>query len=76
MTPMYRFRILNASNARRYRLSLDPPPGQGSSFIQIGSDQGLLAGIATKPATTSPAKSSTATEARSASATVKGRRTN
>ncbi|MDQ0377599.1 multicopper oxidase family protein [Amycolatopsis thermophila] len=36
----YRFRILNASNARRYRLALDPP---GPGFVQIGSDQGLLA---------------------------------
>ncbi|WP_314502224.1 multicopper oxidase domain-containing protein [uncultured Microbacterium sp.] len=35
----YRFRILNASNARRYRLRLDGGPG----FTQIGSDQGLLA---------------------------------
>ncbi|MHA7246847.1 multicopper oxidase family protein [Arthrobacter tecti] len=35
----YRFRILNASNARRYRLRLDGGP----KFIQIGSDQGLLA---------------------------------
>ncbi len=34
----YRFRLLNASNARRYRLRLDGGPG----FIQIGSDQGLL----------------------------------
>jgi spore coat protein A len=34
----YRFRILNASNARRYRLRLDG----GLSFVQIGSDQGLL----------------------------------
>jgi spore coat protein A, manganese oxidase len=34
----YRLRILNASNARRYRLELDP----GGSFIQIGSDGGLL----------------------------------
>ena len=33
----YRFRILNASNARRYELSL--PHG----FVQIGSDGGLLA---------------------------------
>lgn len=40
----YRFRILNASNARRYRLQLDPPPPAGSSFVQIGSDGGLLAG--------------------------------
>ncbi|MBO0787012.1 MAG: multicopper oxidase domain-containing protein, partial [Actinobacteria bacterium] len=38
----YRFRILNASNARRYRLSLDPPPPQGPSFVQVGSDGGLL----------------------------------
>lgn len=35
----YRFRILNASNARRYRLRLDGGP----DFIQTGSDQGLLA---------------------------------
>ena len=41
----YRFRILNASNARIYRLGLDPPPSEGSSFTQIGSDGGLL----TKP---------------------------
>ncbi|NKQ53961.1 multicopper oxidase domain-containing protein [Amycolatopsis sp. K13G38] len=39
----YRFRILNASNARRYRLALDPPPPEGPAFVQIGSDQGLLA---------------------------------
>jgi spore coat protein A, manganese oxidase len=39
----YRFRLLNASNARRYRLALDPPPPDGASFVQIGSDQGLLA---------------------------------
>jgi spore coat protein A, manganese oxidase len=38
----YRFRILNASNARRYRLALDPPPPGGASFTQIGSDAGLL----------------------------------
>jgi spore coat protein A len=35
----YRLRILNASNARRYRLQLDGGPG----FTQIGSDLGLLA---------------------------------
>ncbi len=40
---LHRFRLLNASNARRYRLALDPPPREGSSFVQIGSDQGLLA---------------------------------
>ena len=39
----YRLRILNASNARRYRLALDPPPRQGPAFVQIGSDVGLLA---------------------------------
>ena len=39
----YRFRLLNASNARRYDLALDPPPRDGSSFTQIGSDGGLLA---------------------------------
>ncbi len=37
----YRFRILTASNARRYELALDPAPG-GASFVQIGSDGGLL----------------------------------
>ena len=39
----YRFRILNASNARRYELRLDPPPPAGPAFIQVGSDVGLLA---------------------------------
>jgi len=34
----YRLRLLNASNARRYRLVLDPP----AAFVQIGSDGGLL----------------------------------
>lgn len=34
----YRFRILNASNARRYQLALDP----GARIVQIGSDGGLL----------------------------------
>jgi spore coat protein A len=38
----YRFRILNASNARRYQLALDPPPREGPAFVQIGSDAGLL----------------------------------
>src|SRR5918992_1350905 len=39
----YRFRILNASNARRYELALDPEPRDGSSsFVQVGSDGGLL----------------------------------
>jgi len=35
----YRFRILNASNARRYELALEP----GAPLVQIGSDGGLLA---------------------------------
>jgi spore coat protein A, manganese oxidase len=34
----YRFRIVNASNARFYYLSLS----NGTSLVQIGSDQGLL----------------------------------
>jgi spore coat protein A len=39
----YRLRILNASNARRYELALDPEPrGEGASFVQVGSDGGLL----------------------------------
>lgn len=39
----YRLRLLNASNARRYQLTLDPPPPGGNTFTQIGSDGGLLA---------------------------------
>jgi spore coat protein A, manganese oxidase len=35
----YRFRVLNVSNARFYRLSLS----NGQTFHQIGTDQGLLA---------------------------------
>jgi FtsP/CotA-like multicopper oxidase with cupredoxin domain len=38
----YRFRLLNASNARRYRLELDPPPAGGGGIVQIGADGGLL----------------------------------
>jgi spore coat protein A len=38
----YRFRVLNASNARRYELALDPAPAGGHAFVQIGSDGGLL----------------------------------
>jgi spore coat protein A, manganese oxidase len=34
----YRFRVLNASNARRYQLALDP----GAPLVQVGSDGGLL----------------------------------
>jgi spore coat protein A, manganese oxidase len=36
----YRFRILNASNARRYSLALDPGPSDGLPFVQVGSDGG------------------------------------
>jgi spore coat protein A len=39
----YRLRLLNASNARRYKLALDPPPTGGNGLVQIGSDGGLLA---------------------------------
>jgi FtsP/CotA-like multicopper oxidase with cupredoxin domain len=39
----YRLRLLNASNARLYRLALDPPPPGGTAFTQIGGDGGLLA---------------------------------
>jgi len=38
-TARYRLRLLNASNARRYRLELTG----GVRFTQVGSDQGLLA---------------------------------
>ncbi|MEU8920093.1 multicopper oxidase domain-containing protein [Kitasatospora sp. NPDC048545] len=39
----YRLRLLNASNARLYRLELDPQPAGGGALVQIGSDGGLLA---------------------------------
>ncbi|GAA5145689.1 multicopper oxidase family protein [Pseudonocardia eucalypti] len=35
----YRLRLLNAANARRYRLAWQP----GGEFLQVGSDGGLLA---------------------------------
>jgi spore coat protein A len=35
----HRLRLLNGSNARRYRLSLSPP---GAGFVVIGTDGGLL----------------------------------
>ncbi|MEU6009340.1 multicopper oxidase domain-containing protein [Streptomyces sp. NPDC047453] len=38
----YRLRLLNASNARLYKLELDPQPEGGDAFVQIGSDGGLL----------------------------------
>ena len=47
----YRFRLLNASNARFYRLSLE----NGETFAQIGTDQGLLpAPVAVKVLTLAP----------------------
>jgi spore coat protein A len=40
----YRLRIVNGSNARRYRLGLSPAPtGDAPPFLQVGSDGGLLA---------------------------------
>ncbi|MGH3589021.1 MAG: multicopper oxidase family protein, partial [Pseudonocardia sp.] len=39
----YRLRLLNASNARRYRLALTVPNGPNVPLVQIGSDAGLLA---------------------------------
>jgi FtsP/CotA-like multicopper oxidase with cupredoxin domain len=39
----YRLRLLNASNARRYRIALAVPGGPGLPLTQIGSDGGLLA---------------------------------
>ncbi|MFF2354362.1 multicopper oxidase family protein [Kitasatospora sp. NPDC058115] len=38
----YRLRLLNASNARLYRLELDPQPPGGDALVQIGGDGGLL----------------------------------
>ncbi|HEY7813893.1 MAG TPA: multicopper oxidase domain-containing protein, partial [Nakamurella sp.] len=38
----HRLRLLNASNARAYRLSLWPPPAGGGGLVQVGSDGGLL----------------------------------
>jgi blue copper oxidase len=42
-TRLYRFRILNASNARTYRLALRTPDGKPMAFTLIGTDAGLLA---------------------------------
>ena len=38
----HRLRLLNASNARRYRLTLDPAPAGAAALVQIGADAGLL----------------------------------
>jgi spore coat protein A, manganese oxidase len=40
---LYRFRILNACNARHLELALNPAPIGGPTLVQIGSDGGLLA---------------------------------
>jgi spore coat protein A len=39
---LHRFRVLNASNARRYELAFDPEPREGYPFVQVGGDGGLL----------------------------------
>jgi FtsP/CotA-like multicopper oxidase with cupredoxin domain len=44
----YRLRLLNASNARRYRLALTVPNGADLPMVQIGSDGGLLAAPVTQ----------------------------
>jgi blue copper oxidase len=41
-TRIYRFRVLNASNARTYRLALRTADGKGVPFTLIGTDGGLL----------------------------------
>jgi spore coat protein A, manganese oxidase len=38
----YRLRLLNASNARRFRIALTVPGAPGLPLVQIGSDGGLL----------------------------------
>ena len=38
----YRLRILNGSNARRYRLALDHRRSRTGDLVQVGSDGGLL----------------------------------
>ncbi|MFD3499213.1 multicopper oxidase family protein [Streptomyces sp. NPDC058678] len=38
----YRLRLLNAANARRYRLRLEADGSKGAPFVQVGSDCGLL----------------------------------
>lgn len=38
----HRLRLLNASNARPYKLQFDPQPSGGDALVQVGSDGGLL----------------------------------
>jgi spore coat protein A, manganese oxidase len=47
-TARYRFRILNASNARTYQLALQAKSGN-AAFTQIGTDGGLLAAPIRQP---------------------------
>jgi spore coat protein A len=49
-TARYRLRLLNASNARRYRIALTVPGGPNVPLVQIGSDGGLLAAPVTHDA--------------------------
>ena len=44
----YRFRVMNGSNARFFRLSMDLKPGKPADLHVIGSDQGLLAAPVTE----------------------------
>ncbi|WP_433275651.1 multicopper oxidase family protein [Pseudonocardia xinjiangensis] len=46
----YRLRLLNSSNARRYRLVLQVPGASDLPLVQIGSDGGLLAAPVTHQA--------------------------
>jgi suppressor of ftsI/bilirubin oxidase len=41
-TRIYRFRVLNASNARTYRLAFRTAAGKGFTFALVGTDGGLL----------------------------------
>ncbi|MEU8819324.1 multicopper oxidase family protein [Actinoplanes sp. NPDC048796] len=53
----YRFRVLNASNARHWDITLDPPPPSGDPFVQVGSDGGLLSSpVALRNIVMSPAE--------------------
>ncbi len=48
-TGRYRFRILNASNARTYQLALKPGGAGTVPFTQVGTDGGLLAAPINQP---------------------------
>ena len=45
----YRLRLLNVSNARRFRLVLSVPGGPDLPWVQIGADGGLLAAPVSHP---------------------------